>query len=215
MSLESVTERALAALSTAGRSVESLTILAVSKGHSTGEIAALYDRGHHDFGENRAQELRDKVPELPDDIRWHFVGPLQSNKARIVRPAVVALHSMDRLSLASAWMKGSGRPPACYLQVNIGREDQKSGVLPVDAAATADRLTEMGVPIIGLMAIPPLADDPEQSRPHFAALRELRDDLSADHPGIAGLSMGMSNDFEVAIAEGATVIRVGRAIFQD
>ncbi len=215
MSLASVTDRAQEAMSSAGRPAEELTILAVSKGHETAEIAALYDRGHRDFGENRAQELRDKVPELPDDIRWHFVGPLQSNKARIVRPAVVALHSMDRLSLATAWMKGSGRPPACYLQINIGREDQKSGVLPEDAASTAERLAAMGVPIIGLMAIPPLADDPEQSRPHFAALRELRDDLSADHPGVSGLSMGMSNDFEVAIAEGATVIRVGRAIFQD
>lgn len=215
MSLESVIDRALAALASAARSEESLTILAVSKGHTTAEIAALYDRGHRDFGENRAQELRDKVPALPDDIRWHFVGPLQSNKARIVRPAVVALHSMDRESLASAWMKGAGRPPACYLQVNIGREDQKSGVLPEDAAATADRLARLGVPLVGLMAIPPLVDDPEQSRRHFAALRELRDDLASDHPGIAGLSMGMSNDFEVAIQEGATVIRVGRAIFQD
>ena len=215
MSLESVTDRALRALSESGREPDELTILAVSKGHSTEEIRVLYEAGHRDFGENRAQELRDKVPELPDDIRWHFVGPLQSNKARIVRPAVVALHSMDRRSLASAWMKGSGRPPACYLQVNIGREPQKSGVMPEDVSAMVSGLVSMGVPIIGLMTIPPLVDDPEESRPHFVALRELRDEISADHPAISGLSMGMTNDFEIAIQEGATVIRVGRAIFQD
>lgn len=215
MSLEAVTDRALRALSESGREPDELTILAVSKGHSVEEIRALYESGHRDFGENRAQELRDKVPELPDDIRWHFVGPLQSNKARIVRPAVVALHSMDRRSLASAWMKGSGRPPACYLQVNIGREPQKSGVMPEEVSSMVSGLLAMGVPIIGLMTIPPLADDPEESRPHFAALRELRDDISTDHPAISGLSMGMTNDFEIAIQEGATVIRVGRAIFQD
>lgn len=215
MSLDAVTDRALRALSESGRDPDDLTILAVSKGHSVEEIRALYDAGHREFGENRAQELRDKVPELPDDIRWHFVGPLQSNKARIVRPAVVALHSMDRRSLASAWMKGSGRPPACYLQVNIGREPQKSGVMPEEAASMVSGLLSMGVPIIGLMTIPPLVDDPEESRPHFAALRELRDDIGTDHPAISDLSMGMTNDFEVAIQEGATVIRVGRAIFQD
>lgn len=215
MSLESVTDRAVRALSESGREPDELTILAVSKGHSTEEIRVLYEAGHRDFGENRAQELRDKVPELPDDIRWHFVGPLQSNKARIVRPAVVALHSMDRRSLASAWMKGSGRPPACYLQVNIGREPQKSGVMPEEVPSMVSGLGSMGVPIIGLMTIPPLVDDPEESRPHFAALRVLRDEISADHPAISGLSMGMTNDFEIAIQEGATVIRVGRAIFQD
>lgn len=215
MSLEAVTDRAVRAVSESGREPDELTILAVSKGHSTAEIRALYESGHRDFGENRAQELRDKVPELPDDIRWHFVGPLQSNKARIVRPAVVALHSMDRRSLASAWMKGSGRAPACYLQVNIGREPQKSGVMPEDVSEMVSGLVSMGVPIIGLMTIPPLVDDPEESRPHFAALRELRDEISTDHPAISGLSMGMTNDFEIAIQEGATVIRVGRAIFQD
>lgn len=215
MSLASVTDRAIRAMSESHREPDDLTILAVSKGHSTGQIGALYEAGHRDFGENRAQELRDKIPELPDDIRWHFVGPLQSNKARTVRPAVVALHSMDRASLASAWMKGSGRPPACYLQVNIGREPQKSGVMPEEAGPMVSELIAMGVPIIGLMTIPPLVDDPEESRPHFAALRGLRDQLVTDHPAITGLSMGMSNDFEVAIQEGSTVIRVGRAIFQD
>lgn len=214
MSYEEVVDRIEAACEAAGRPTDDVTLLAVSKGHSVAEIRALYDRGHRDFGENRAQELRDKVPELPDDVRWHFVGPLQSNKARTVRPAVVALHSMDRSSLAAAWMKGSGMPPPCYLQVNIGGEEQKSGVAPDEVVEAADRLSSMGVPLVGLMAIPPLADDPEASRPYFARLRDLRDTVRSRRPEISGLSMGMSNDYEVAIAEGSTVVRIGRAIFE-
>lgn len=187
--------------------------MAVSKGRSPAAIADLHASGQRDFGENRAQELRDKIPETPGDIRWHFVGPLQTNKVRIVRPAVATLHSMDRESLALAWLKGPGSPPPVYLQVNIGGEDQKSGVEPPDAPRFCDRLVHLGLTVIGLMAIPPLASDLERVRPFFAALRELRDRIVVDHPTVTGLSMGMTDDFEVAVEEGATVIRVGRAIF--
>jgi pyridoxal phosphate enzyme (YggS family) len=187
----------------------------VSKGRDVSTIRRLYDLGHRDFGENRAQELREKVPELPGDIRWHFIGPLQTNKVRIVRPAVHALHSLDRMSLATAWMKGAGSPPAAYLQVNIGAEPQKSGVAVAEVDETLDRLERLSVPVVGLMTIPPLVDEPEESRRHFVALRDLRDRVVAAHPDVAGLSMGMTNDFDIAVAEGATAIRVGRAIFQD
>ena len=199
----------------AGRGLDQVELVAVSKGRDVPTIMRLYDLGHRDFGENRAQELREKVPELPDDIRWHFVGPLQTNKVRIVRPAVHALHSLDRLSLATAWMKGAGSPPVTYLQVNIGAEEQKSGVPIEEVGETLDRLARLSVPVVGLMAIPPLTDEPEGAREYFVAMRELRDRIVSDHPRVSGLSMGMTNDFDIAVAEGATVIRVGRAIFQD
>ena len=210
-----VTERVRTAAIGAGRSPEEVALVAVSKGRDVPTIQRLYDLGHRDFGENRAQELREKVPELPDDIRWHFVGPLQSNKVRIVRPAVHALHSLDRLSLATAWMKGAGSPPKAYLQVNIGAEEQKSGVPVGDVDATLDRLARLSVPVVGLMAIPPLTDEPEGARRYFVDMRQLRDRIVTQHPDVFGLSMGMTNDFEIAVAEGATVIRVGRAIFED
>lgn len=210
-----VVDRVRTAAAGADRSPEDVTLVAVSKGRDVSTIRRLYDLGHRDFGENRAQELREKVPELPGDIRWHFIGPLQTNKVRIVRPAVHALHSLDRMSLATAWMKGAGSPPVAYLQVNIGAESQKSGVAVAEIDETLDRLERLSVPIVGLMAIPPLVDEPEESRRHFVALRELRDRVVAAHPDVAGLSMGMTNDFDIAVAEGATAIRVGRAIFQD
>lgn len=215
MSLASITERIESACERAGRRPSEVELIAVTKGHAIAEIKRLYDQGHRDFGENRAQELRDKTDELPSDIRWHFIGPLQTNKVRIVRPSVVALHSMDRDSLATAWLKGPGDPPPVYLQVNIGEEEQKSGVAPTDVTAFCARLVDLGHQVVGLMAIPPLVDDPERVRPYFRAMRRLRDELVEIHPSVTGLSMGMSDDFEVAIEEGATSIRVGRAIFAD
>lgn len=215
MSLAEVEQRVRDACARAGRDRAEVTLVAVSKGQSVDAIRRLYESGHRDFGENRAQELRDKVDELAGDIRWHFIGPLQSNKVRIVRPAATVLHSLDRESLAFAWLKGPGHPPPVYLQVNIGSEDQKSGVEPDDAAGFCDLLVSIGISVVGLMAIPPLADDPEDSRKHFVRLRGIRDTIAVDHPAVTGLSMGMSDDFEVAISEGATAIRVGRAIFAD
>lgn len=204
-----------AACDRVGRDRREVELIAVTKGHGPDEILRLYEQGHRDFGENRAQELGEKTETLPRDIRWHFIGPLQSNKVRIVRPAVVTLHSMDRPSLATAWLKGPGDPPPVYLQVNIGSEDQKSGVAPEEAAAFCARLHDLGHRVLGLMAIPPLAEDPEEVRPFFRAMGVLRDRIATDHPSVVGLSMGMTDDFEVAIEEGATSIRVGRAIFAD
>jgi len=120
---------------------------------------------------------------------------------------------MDRSSLASAWVKGPGLPPPVLVQVNIGREPQKSGVSPEMARPLVDRIASLGIDATGLMTMPPAPESPEQSRPFFRELRLLRDDLRKHYPGLAHLSMGMTDDFEVAISEGASMIRVGRAIF--
>jgi pyridoxal phosphate enzyme (YggS family) len=213
MSYQDVLDRTASAARRAGRDPSSITLVAVSKSKPVSAIESLYELGHRDFGENRAQEMSEKAGLLPVDIRWHFVGALQSNKARLVRPITYLLHSMDRESLAGAWIKGNGLPPPVLVEVNTGREPQKSGVLPEDAVTLIDRLTALGLVVRGLMAIPPMADDPEQQRPHFEALRRLRDAMASDHPGLVELSMGMTDDFEIAVEEGASIIRVGRAIF--
>lgn len=213
MSLPAVRARMAEAVSRAGRSLEEVRLVIVSKGREAAEIGALYAAGHRDFGENRAQELGVKSVVLPEHVRWHFVGSLQTNKVRSVRPAVVMLHSMDRVELGEAWMKGIGLPPPVLVEVNVGEEPAKHGVVPAEAAALVDRLRRLGVPVVGLMTIPP-RDSPEQGRRWFALLRSLRDEIARDHPEVVELSMGMSEDLEVAIEEGATIIRVGRAIFE-
>ncbi len=213
MSYGEVMERVVAAVDRAGRSMDELTVVAVSKTMTIGDIMSVYDQGHRDFGENRADELADKAAELPKDIRWHFVGALQSNTARSVRGVVTLLHSMDRRSLAKAWMKGQGLAPPVLAQVNVGEESQKSGVPPDEVDGAATWMEALGLDVRGLMAIPPIPERPEDSREHFAALRRLRDDLIGTHPAMTELSMGMTDDFEVAIEEGASIIRVGRAIF--
>lgn len=213
MSYESVIERVEAAAKRSGRDSAEITLVAVSKTKTSADIERVYDKGHRDFGENRADELVGKAAVLPRDIRWHFVGTLQSRKARIVRPVARLLHSMDRVSLAGAWMKGPGPAPPVLLQVNLGAEEQKSGVSPGEVDETLDWMFEMGLDVRGLMAIPPIPTRAEDSRPYFRDLRRLRDDVSTRHPAIEELSMGMTDDFEVAIEEGATVLRVGRAIF--
>ncbi len=213
MSYEDVLRRMATAAERAGRDVASIQLVAVSKAKSIADIEVVYSLGHRDFGENRAQEMVEKAARLPGDIRWHFVGGLQTNKARSIRPITHLLHSMDRESLAAAWAKGSGLPPPVLLQVNTGHEEQKSGADPERAGEVLDLVTGLGIEVLGLMAIPPYSDDPEQQRPHFAMLRELRDRLATGQPSLVELSMGMTDDFEVAIEEGSTVIRVGRAIF--
>lgn len=197
----------------AGRDPDEVTLVAVSKTFSPERVMEVYERGHRDFGENRAREMVAKAAKLPEDIRWHFVGALQSNKARDVRQRTHLLHSMDRRSLANAWLKGPGHPPPVLIQVNVGEESQKSGVSPEEVAETIEWMTAMGLDIRGLMAIPPIPDRPEDSRPYFEMLRGLRDEVRGQASGLTELSMGMTDDFEVAIEEGASIIRVGRAIF--
>jgi PLP dependent protein len=213
MSYQEVMERVAAAARRADRQVGDVTVVAVSKTMTPEDIMGVYEQGHRDFGENRAGELADKAPSLPEDIRWHFVGALQSNKTRLVRGIVQLLHSMDRPSLGKAWMKGHGLPPPVLAQVNVGDESQKSGVGFDRVPEAVEWMVEMGLDVRGLMAIPPLPERPEDSRPYFQTLRELRNRVAATHPSVDELSMGMTDDFEVAIEEGASIIRVGRAIF--
>lgn len=213
MTYTEVMQRVESAAVRAGRDPGEVKVVAVSKTMTVDDILAVYDHGHRDFGENRAQEMAEKAPLLPEDIRWHFVGALQSNKVRIVRSRTHLLHSMDRRSLAKAWLKGQGLPPPVLIQVNVGEEPQKSGVDPDRIGETVDWMTAMGLDVRGLMAIPPLPDRAEDSRPYFAMLRRLRDSAAGSRPGVTELSMGMTDDFEVAIEEGASIIRIGRAIF--
>lgn len=206
-------ERIAAAAERSGRSAGDVRLIAVGKTFPAEKLMELYRAGHRDFGENRAQELTEKVPSMPSDVRWHFIGPLQRNKVRLVRPAVVLLHSMDRPSLAEAWLKGPAVPPPVLVEINVGEEPQKAGVLPGDAAPFVERLFDLGIDVRGLMAIPPRVERPEEARPHFRRMAALLDGLRADHPEMRELSMGMTEDFEVAIEEGATLVRLGRAIF--
>jgi PLP dependent protein len=211
---QGVMGRVAAAAARSGRDPDAVVVVVVSKGRSPEEIMDVYRKGHRDFGENRAQDLVAKAAELPSDIRWHFVGALQTNKARSVRPIATLLHSLDRRELAAAWMKGQGLPPPALVQVNVGGEPQKAGVLPDDAIALVEEVSSMGVEVRGLMTVPPIPEHPESSRPHFRRLAELGASISSRLPGAVELSMGMTDDFEVAIEEGGTIIRVGRAIFE-
>lgn len=213
VNLDKVLARTADAAVRAGRRPEDVVVVAVGKTFAPEVLLEIYAAGHRDFGENRAQELGAKVDQLPDDIRWHFVGPLQRNKVRLVRPAVTLLHSMDRLSLGEAWLKGPGLPPPVLLEVNVGEEPQKAGVAPTEAEETVGKLIELGVDVRGLMTIPPRVARPEDARPYFARMTELLAALQPVYPQLQELSMGMTEDFEVAIEEGATLVRVGRAIF--
>jgi pyridoxal phosphate enzyme (YggS family) len=211
VSLASVRDRMEDACRSSGRDPEEVALVVVTKGRTVGEIEALYQAGQRDFGENRAQELAAKAPGLPSDIRWHFVGPLQTNKVKMIRHHVSLLHSLDRLRLARAWAQGSGGAPPALLEFNLGDEPQKHGFDEAEALDAATGALGAGVAVSGVMAIPPHGEEPA---PYFERLVEIRDELAAEYPEIAEVSAGMTDDFEKAIAAGATIIRVGRAIFE-
>ena len=200
-----------AAEAAAGRPRGSVTLIAVSKQQPEDRIEAALTTGQRVFGENYVQEAQGRWPELRlryPDVAVHMIGPLQSNKARVAVELFDAIHSVDRLSLAQRLARMSvelGRSPEIFVQVNTGAEPQKSGVLPDAADALIEACRELGLRIQGCMCIPPDGEDPV---PHFRLLREI-----AHRNGLAGLSMGMSADYPLAIAEGATHVRVGSAIF--
>lgn len=210
--LTAVRNRMAAAAARAGRDPEAVTLVAVSKGVDVATVLRAYEAGQRDFGENRAAELAAKAPQLPPDIRWHFIGTLQTRQAKIARPFTTLLHSLDRSRLVTSWGRDA-HAPAALLQVNVSGEEQKHGVAPHAAGRLLAEAAEQGIHCVGLMTMAPLADSAEASRRWFIALRELRDQLAEGHPETKELSMGMTDDFEVAIEEGATLIRVGRAIF--
>ncbi len=229
VNLHAVRKRVDAALRAIRRSSETLCLLAVSKTVPAEDIVAALAAGQRDFAESYGQEFRDKhaavaglvaaLPALPSP-RWHFIGPLQSNKVKYVAGKVVLVHSVGSPEvLAEIERKAAALDVVqdCLVQVNVAGEAQKSGIAPSDLAATLDSFARYShVRCTGLMVIPPYDEDPALSRPHFAALRRLRDEQRERlRPNVvlADLSMGMSHDLEVAIAEGATIIRVGTAIF--
>jgi pyridoxal phosphate enzyme (YggS family) len=211
--LTEVRERIAAAARRAGRDPSEITLVAVSKTADDAAVLDAYRAGQRDFGENRAGELAERAPRLPSDIRWHFIGRLQRNKARRVRPVTHLLHSLDRPRLVDAWAKGAGSPPPALVQVNVAGEEQKAGVTVDEAADLVDAATRMGIEVRGLMTMPPVVDDPETARPWFEALADLGARLRRDRPHLTELSMGMTDDFEVAVESGATLLRIGRAIF--
>ncbi len=208
-----VHERMAAACERVGRSPSEVTLVAVSKGQDAATVKdKLLSRDHLRLGENRAQELRDKRPLLPDEVEWHFVGNLQRNKIKYLGD-VALIHSVNSERLANAidaWGAREGRVIPVLISVNVAGEDSKQGV-SVDALGTlvAHARALPHLELRGLMTMAPHGDDPELARPHFRQLREL-----AELHGLPELSMGMSGDFEVAIEEGATIVRIGTALFE-
>jgi PLP dependent protein len=210
--LAAIRGRIVAAATAAGRGEREVTLVAVGKTHPAEAVRAALQAGQRVFGENRVQEAEGKFPALRadhPDLVLHLIGPLQTNKVREAVALFDVIETLDRPRLAEALaaeMARTGRRPACFVQVNTGEEPQKAGIVPSAAGAfIADCRDRLGLPIAGLMCIPPLDELPAV---HFAFLREL-----ARRHGVAQLSMGMSADFETAIAFGATHVRVGTAIF--
>lgn len=205
-----------AAAERAGRESKDVTLVAVSKTFGIDVCRDAIAAGVTDLGENRAGELKEKVAVLGDRARWHFVGYLQTNKARDV-VGVAAIHSIDRLGLAEAVARRArdlGMIQEVLIEVNVAREPAKHGVDRDGAVRLAEEMVEVeGIAVRGLMTMTPLPETPEDSRPHFKVLADLRDEIRRVVPGADQLSMGMSRDFDVAVEEGATLVRVGEAIF--
>ena len=210
--LRSVTARIATAAKAAGREIDDVTLVAVSKGHGAERPHAAIAAGHRVFGENRVQEAAAKFGELREecaDLELHLVGPLQTNKVRQAVAVFDVIQSLDRPKLAAALARErdrQGQLPRCFIEVNTGDEPQKSGILLDHADHFIDScVREYALPISGLMCIPPAAEEPAL---HFALLSQI----AARH-GLAGLSMGMSADFEIAVAFGASHVRVGTGVF--
>jgi PLP dependent protein len=216
--IEQVRMQVAFAAQKSGRTPADVQLLAVSKTHPAEAVRALARLGQVDFAESKLQEARVKIPEAPSRLRWHFIGHLQSNKARPILSLFEVIHSVDSLDLLRHLARVSaeaGVYPRVMLQVNVAGESSKFGFAPSRLLAQLDEVLAIErLQVEGLMTIPPLAAEPEASRPYFAQLRRLRDEIE-QRSGIhlAHLSMGMSADFPVAIEEGATMIRVGTALF--
>jgi pyridoxal phosphate enzyme (YggS family) len=215
--LEKLRHDIAGAAARSGRRPGEITLLGVSKTFPAASVRAYFQAGLLDFGESYIQEARVKLEELADlnpPPTWHFIGHLQTNKARYAARLFPVVHSLDNLDLArelNRRAQAEARAVAVYIEINLSGEASKSGLDPGSLPAFLDSLAALpALKLQGLMTMPPYDPDPEASRPYFAALRELRDKLAPDLPG---LSMGMSGDFAVAIEEGATIVRVGTALF--
>lgn len=211
MSLTDIQSRITAAELHAHRREGGTGLIAVSKVQPVDRVKTVLEQGHRLFGENKVQEAAGKWPALREDypdVKLHLIGPLQSNKTRQAMALFEAIHSVDRPKLAKALARLAqelGQCPDLFLQINTGAEPQKAGVLPANADAFVGECRALDLPVVGLMCIPPVDEEPSL---HFALLRKI-----AERNGLTGLSMGMSSDFERAVAMGATHVRVGSAIF--
>ena len=216
--LERVREQIAQSAAKTGRTADDIELVAITKTHPPEKVREAVEAGQTLFGESRVQEARDKIPELPSNLRWHFVGHLQKNKIRHALPLFELFHSVDSLALAQEMDRiaaDEGMHPRVLLEVNVAGEGSKFGFAPdklreqMEALIALQRLS-----ILGLMTIPPLAEEAEASRRYFVQLRELHDRLQTEfHVDLPQLSMGMTQDFPIAVEEGATLVRVGTAIF--
>ena len=213
MSLPQVLDRIASAAKRAGRSPDEARLVAVTKGHSLEEIERFVLRyGEFPLGENRVQEARNKIAAWPER-KWHFIGPMQRNKVRYMRPFSL-VHSIDSVELAEALAaraEREGYQPRILLEVNVAREPQKHGLDPKEVDRAVSRVRQLeNIELRGLMTMAPIADDPEEVRWVFRELAQM-----TAHHGLEEVSMGMSNDFEVAVEEGATLVRIGRLLFTE
>ena len=218
--LDEICSAIAAAAEKSGRSPEAVQLIAVSKKQEAEKVRAAFDAGQMIFGESRVQEARAKIPLLPSAARWHFIGRLQKNKIRHALPLFELFHSIDSLDLARDLDRIAGEEglrPRVLLEVNVAGEGSKIGFAPEKLRAEMEALVSLDrLDLEGLMAIPPFASEGEESRKYFVMLRELREELEREFAlQLPQLSMGMSNDYPVAIEEGATLVRVGTALFGD
>jgi PLP dependent protein len=220
--LQSIRERITHTAVGCGRSPDEILLLAISKTFPVESITQAVEAGIHQFGENRVQEAEGKIPHFKNapNLQWHLVGHLQSNKAQRAAELFDVIHSIDSVRLAQRLNQASweiGKTLSVFLQVDFGGEETKFGAEPDRIREIVSAMSGLkGIRLDGLMTIPPYFEDPEKVRPYFAKLRGLRDMLESEQPGCLGqkhLSMGMSHDFEVALQEGATILRIGTAIF--
>jgi len=218
--LARVRERIARAAERAGRSADEITLIAVSKTFDSEIVQQAVNAGAQDLGENRVQEAISKAPSVTGNVRWHLIGNLQSNKARHALATFDVIHTIDRSDLVPRLDRIAGelgRRPRVLVQVDLAHEPTKSGADEADLAPILETLDDtQHLQFIGLMTLPPFFDSPERTRPYFRRLREIRDRLNSSRSNekiLTELSMGMSHDFEVAIEEGATMVRVGTAIF--
>lgn len=203
-----------------GRKPDEVTLIAVSKTKPVSMLQEIYDHGCRDFGENKVQELVEKYEVMPKDIRWHLIGHLQRNKVKYVVDKAALIHSVDSLKLAEEISKEALKKNVevdILIEVNVAGEESKFGVKTVDAPELVSQIAELpGIHIKGLMTIAPYVENPEDNRQYFAQLRQLSVDISAkniDNVTMNVLSMGMTGDYETAVSEGATLVRVGTGIF--
>lgn len=216
--IRGIQDRMRTACERAGRPADAVRLIAVSKTRTPDEIEAAASFGLEDFGENRVQEAGSKIPQCGSRLRWHLIGHLQSNKVRVAARLFESIHSVDSLPLlqrVNAACEEEGKRMPVLLEVNVSGESSKFGLRPVDAASVLGAASRLArVDVRGLMTIPPVSTDPERTRIHFRTLRELRERLRRETGfDLPELSMGMSGDFETAIEEGATQVRIGTDLF--